>query len=183
MPFGANLGRTTAAGVVLRCPADQPGDSNAGASRSRREPGETRARQSQHECHDESPDGVIRLDDESDPPHFSSKLDQHRSIGLYWLGVRRIVHQPDLQSRPVREFDHPLQELRAFPRVVRAVVQIDYQPADRTQMVLHRTPPQFQAVRLEIAVLVRAENQRPRPGGHDQNAQGRPLPGRRRIRI
>ena len=59
-------------------PGYQPGDSNAdvgerGASRSRREPGETRARQSvvrwrvpggaEHECHDESPDGVTRLDD------------------------------------------------------------------------------------------------------------------------
>ena len=47
--------------------------------------------------------------------------------------VRRIVHQADLQPRPVRELHHPLQELRPSPRVLRAVVQVDHQPLDRAR--------------------------------------------------
>src|SRR4051794_38435386 len=40
--------------------------------------------------------------------------------------IRRIVHQADLQSRPVGELHHPLEELRPPARVLRPIVQLDH---------------------------------------------------------
>src|SRR5262249_55661632 len=42
--------------------------------------------------------------------------------------VRRVVHQPYLQTAPVAELHQPPQPLRPLPPIVGAVVQIDHQP-------------------------------------------------------
>src|SRR5512142_3042659 len=57
----------------------------------------------------------------STPFPFRSSADQQPLDPVVLAVVGRIVHQPDLQPRPVRELDHPLQQLRPSAGVLRAV--------------------------------------------------------------
>src|SRR5512135_2907431 len=67
--------------------------------------------------------------------------------------VRRIVHQADLQPRPVRELDHPLQELRPPTRVLRAIVQVNHQAFDVPEAGADLPPPELQRIDPGIAGL------------------------------
>src|SRR5271170_5340165 len=97
--------------------------------------------------------------------------------------IRRMVYQTNLQTRPVRELNHALQKLRTAARVVRAIVEIDHQPPDQWQTVLHLQPPQLEPIDPKIARLLRAEEDGQRSRRQHQDAQRRPFPRRRRIMI
>ena len=97
--------------------------------------------------------------------------------------VGRIVHQANLQTRSVRELNHPLQKLRPASRVVRAIVQVDHQPPDRWQAVLHQQPPHLEPIDPKITRLLGAEDDGQRSRRQHQNAKRRPFPLRRWIMI
>ena len=89
----------------------------------------------------------------------------------------------EFQTRPVGKFDHPLQELRARSRIVGAIVQINDQPPNGTQLLLHLQPPHLEPIDPKIARLPIAEDDGQRSRGQDQNAQRRPFSSRGRIMI
>ena len=65
--------------------------------------------------------------------------------------VRRIVSQFQRQLISVREFDQSLHELRAGTGDLRAVVQIDQQPAHAGVRRPAVTPPHFQSIGHKVA--------------------------------
>ena len=97
--------------------------------------------------------------------------------------IRRIVHQADLQARPIGELHHPLEELRPPPRVLRPVVQVDHQPLDRPQARPDLGPPHPQRIDPGVAGLVRTEQEHQRPAGHHQDAEWGQLLLRRRVMV
>ena len=65
--------------------------------------------------------------------------------------VRRIVHQNNFQSRPVREFNHPPHELRAKAGIFRTIVQVDDQLPNVSVTISIGIPPLLEAIGDEIA--------------------------------
>src|SRR5262249_61679454 len=78
---------------------------------------------------------------------------QHPPAVLYRVVlavVRRVVHQPYLQPRPVAELHHPPQPLRPVPPVVLPVGQIDHQALDVAVLPLDQPPSPLTPIRRAV---------------------------------
>ena len=92
--------------------------------------------------------------------------------------IRRVVGQFQRQLVAVGELDQTFHELRAGTADLRAVVQVDQQPIHAGMCGAAMIPPQFQAIRHEVAgVAGRSENHVQLVVVHFQDA------GRREQRI
>lgn len=90
--------------------------------------------------------------------------------------IGRIVDQANRQLVTIREFDHPLDELRAIAGHFRPVVQIDDQLPDMRANLLSILPPKIQAIDNEIRRFTcRAKRNGQQRGCHFQDTEGNQL--------
>jgi hypothetical protein len=75
--------------------------------------------------------------------------------GIIFAVLGWIVGEFQRQLGALRELDQPLHELRAGTGNLRAVVQIDQQAIYSRMRGLAAAPPQFQAIRYEVAGVAR----------------------------
>jgi len=97
--------------------------------------------------------------------------------------IGRIVDQTNFETRPVCKLHDPAEKLARHARILRAIVQIDYQPANPPTLRSNTRPPPLHAVAPKITALVTAKNQCQQAAAQHQHAKRNQLGLGRRIVI